>query len=174
VRGGGDRSGQSDWIERLRDVRLESGREDPIAIRDAGIAGQRDGRKELSVRRFVLPNLKDQRVPVLVRQADCDKSLNLLRSLTAFSSIDAGSGRCGSSRRTAGGATLRAVSPGKKTNARERIGGPSWRPTGEIGDGARDRHRLAACALTGADREDARGDGRRHAFSNAARPRLFR
>ena len=52
------------------------------------------------------------------------------------------------------------------------FGDRPWRPACELGDGARDRHRLAARTLIGGDRESALDDGRRKTFSHAARPRF--
>ena len=51
-------------------MRLESCREDSRPIFGARVAGQRDRGKKPSVFGFMLPNLPDQRVPVLIRQAD--------------------------------------------------------------------------------------------------------
>ena len=50
------------------------------------------------------------------------------------------------------------------------LGDGSRRPAREISDGIGDRDCFAACALIGADRENALDDGGRNAFSNAARP----
>ena len=52
------------------------------------------------------------------------------------------------------------------------FGNCSWRPACEISDRTGDRHRFAAGTLIGGDRKGALNDGRRDAFSNAARPRF--
>ena len=67
---GRDRCRQLDWINGLRDVRLESCGEDSSPIFRARVTRQRDRRKKTSVFSFILPNPPDQAVPVLIRQAD--------------------------------------------------------------------------------------------------------
>ena len=51
-------------------MRLESCREDSIPIFRARVAGQRDRGKKTSVVGFVLANLTDQSIAILIRQAD--------------------------------------------------------------------------------------------------------
>ena len=53
------------------------------------------------------------------------------------------------------------------------LGDGARRAAGEISDGGGDGDGFSACALIGPDRENAFNDGRRNAFSNAARPRLL-
>ena len=54
----------------------------------------------------------------------------------------------------------------------ELANGSRW-PASEISDGGSDRYCLSARALISTDRENAFDDGRRNAFSNAARPRFL-
>ena len=61
-------------------MRLESCREDSSPIFGARVARQRHRGKKPSVFGFILPNLSDQRVPVLIRQADiADQDIGPLR-----------------------------------------------------------------------------------------------
>ena len=66
VRNGRDRCRQFDWVNGLRDMRLESCRKNTIPIFGARIARQRDRGEKPSVFSFMLPNLSDQPVPVLI------------------------------------------------------------------------------------------------------------
>ena len=61
-------------------MRLESCREDASPIDGARVARQRDRGEKTSVCSFILPNLPDQPVPVLIRQADItDQGVGPLR-----------------------------------------------------------------------------------------------
>jgi hypothetical protein len=61
-------------------MRLKSCREDASPIYGARVARQRDRGEKTSVFSFILPNLSDQPVPVLIRQADiADQGVGPLR-----------------------------------------------------------------------------------------------
>lgn len=51
-------------------MRLESGRQDSSPISSARVARQRDRRKKTAVVGFILPNVSDQRLPVLIREVE--------------------------------------------------------------------------------------------------------
>ena len=57
-------------INRLWNVRLESGGQDAGAIFVAGVPGKRHGRKKASLLRLSLTESRDQRVAVIIGQAD--------------------------------------------------------------------------------------------------------
>jgi len=67
VRNGRDRCREFDWVNGLRDIRLESCREDSSPIFGARVARERDRGEKTSVFSFIQPNLSDQSVPVLIR-----------------------------------------------------------------------------------------------------------
>jgi hypothetical protein len=76
----GDRCGELDGVNGLRDMRLESCREDSSPIFGARVACQRDRGEKTSSFSFVLPNLADQAVPIFIRQADiADQDVGPLR-----------------------------------------------------------------------------------------------
>ena len=67
---GRDRCRQGDWLSGLRDMRLESRREDSSAIFSARVARQCDRGEKTTVFGFILPNLSNQRRPVLIREVE--------------------------------------------------------------------------------------------------------
>ena len=70
MRNARDRCRELDRLNGLREMRLESCQQDSSPIFRARVARQRDRGEKPSMFSFMLPNLPDQRVPVLVRQAD--------------------------------------------------------------------------------------------------------
>ena len=67
MRNSRDHCRELDWLNGLRDMRLESCREGSSPIFGPRVARQRDRGEKTSVLSFIQPNLSDQSVPVLIR-----------------------------------------------------------------------------------------------------------
>jgi hypothetical protein len=67
VRNALNRCREFDWVNGLRDMRLKSCREDSSPIFGTRVARQRDRGEKTSMVSFILPNLSDQLIPIVIR-----------------------------------------------------------------------------------------------------------